>query len=82
MEQAIIEFIAGMAAKQPILLSVLAGIGIARLIFKPLFTFLQSVVDATPTMKDNEFLAKVMESKVYKGLAFVLDYVGSIKIPK
>jgi hypothetical protein len=43
--------------------------------------FLQAVVEATPSQSDNVLLQKVMESKIYKGLAFVLDYLASIKLP-
>lgn len=70
------------AVKYPLVLAVLSGIGVARLIFKPLFTFLASVADATPTPKDNELILKIQGSSAYKVVAYVLDLFGSIKLPK
>ena len=65
----------------PILAQIVAVMVISRGIFKPLFTFLHSVADATPTQKDNAALAKVEASPVYKAIAFVLDWTLSIKLP-
>jgi hypothetical protein len=77
MEQLLLDLV----MKFPVAASVVAGVGIARLIFKPLMVFLQAVVEATPSQSDNVLLQKVMESKIYKGWAFVLDYLASIKLP-
>lgn len=75
-------FLLGLVAKYPIITGVLMAVGVARAIFKPLFSFLHAVVDATPSSKDNAALAKVEKSKVYKIVAYLLDYLGSIKIEK
>ena len=69
-------------AKFPVLASVLMVIGVLRLVNKPLFAFLRTVVDATPTPKDNEILVKIETSKAYKYVSFVLDYLGSVKLPQ
>jgi hypothetical protein len=61
--------------------AVVAIMGIARAIFKPLFTFLHAVADATPTQKDNAILSELEASPVYKGVSFALDYIASIKLP-
>ena len=65
----------------PVLSHILAGIAVARLFFKPTFTYLHSIADATATTKDNAFLAKVEGSAIYKGISFVLDWTLSIKLP-
>lgn len=78
MEQILIDLI----TKYPVVLSVVSVVGILRLIMKPLFVFFKEVVDATPTRLDNEFLDKVMQSKIYSMVAFLLDYLGSIKLPE
>lgn len=74
--------IAGLAAKYPILLTIAAIMGMARLILKPLMTFLHEMVVVTETKRDDEILAKVETSAVYKGLLFVLDWVFSLKLAK
>lgn len=78
----ILQFALDFISKYPIVGVIFMYMGMSRSIFKLLFTFLQGVVDATPSTKDNEMLKKLQESKFYKGLAFVLDYLASIKLPQ
>lgn len=78
MEQIIVELV----QKFPIAASIVGVVGVARIIFKPLMTFAHAIVDATSSQKDNEFLIKVEGSKIYKGVAYVMDYLVSIKLPK
>lgn len=66
--------------KFPVALSVVAVMGVLRTVFKPLMTFLQALADATPTPVDNQLLASAEASKPYKVLAFILDYLASLKI--
>jgi hypothetical protein len=68
--------------KAPWLAQALVWVGALRLIFKPLFSFLRSLVDATPSAKDNELLNQVEGSKVYSVVAYILDYLASIKLPQ
>ena len=83
---AILEFLRpvleAMAGKYGWLAAILMYIGILRLIMKPLMVFLQSVVVATPSMKDNELLEKLMANPLYSVVVFVIDWLGSIKLPK
>jgi hypothetical protein len=72
----------GFVAKYPVIAAVVAYVGIARLIFKPLMTFLKEVVAVTPSTKDDELLAKAESSKAYSMLVFALDYFSSIKLSK
>lgn len=74
--------IIGMAEKYPIILTIVAIMGMARVILKPLMTFLHAVAEATETTKDNEYLAKAESSAIYKGLHWVLDFAFSLKLPK
>lgn len=64
----------------PKLGTIVAIIGTLRVIFKPLFSFLDVIVAATPSTKDEELLGKVKDSKAFKAFSFLVDYVGSIKI--
>lgn len=70
------------AQKYPIILSIAAFMGMARMILKPLMTFLHEVVLVTPSPKDDEILKKVEESRIYKGIIWFLDYVVSLKLKK
>lgn len=76
------EFIIQFASQYPIVASILMVVGVLRLINKPLFAFLNAVVVATPTTKDNEILKKVETSKAYQYISFLLDYLGSVKVPQ
>lgn len=76
------ELIASLIEKYPMLAQVFIVIGILRAINKPLFSLLQAYVDATASKSDNEMLAKIMNSKAYKYLSYVLDWASSAKLPK
>ena len=71
-----------LASKYPLLISILGVVGVLRLIFKPLFYFFHEFVLATPTKRDDDFLMKVEKSKAYSVIVFLVDYLGSIKLPK
>lgn len=74
--------ILGFAQQYPIVASIVFVMGLARLVNKPIFAIAHSIVEATPSDSDDKVLAEVEASKIYKGVSFVLDYVGSIKLPK
>ena len=80
MEQ-IVQFVLDLITSNPNLSVVLTVIGFFRVIFKPLMTLIEKVVEATPTKSDDERLAKIKESKVYKGVAWVVDYLLPVKLP-
>ena len=61
---------------------VLLWVGVLRLVFKPTFTYLKVVVDATPSKKDDSYLEFIIDSKIYKSVSWTLDFLGSIKLPK
>lgn len=74
------ELLVQFANQYPALASVFMVIGVLRAINKPLFVFLRSVADATPSEKDNQLLDQVERSAVYGYLVFFLDYFASVKI--
>lgn len=65
--------------KYPVMGSIVAVVGLIRIIVKPVMVALKSIVEATESPKDNELLVKVEESKVYKAVMFLLDYLASVK---
>jgi hypothetical protein len=77
----ILQMLTEFLVSNPKVAGFLATIGAFRIVMKPLYTFIHSVVEATPTPKDNELLEKVEASKYYKGVVFVADYLLSVKLP-
>lgn len=76
-------FIQGLAGKYAgIVTTVLIAVGALRLLFKPIFATLHWVVAQTGTTRDDELLDKAESSKAFKTIAFLLDYLGSIKLKK
>lgn len=75
-------FIASLAAKYPWALIVVSVIGTFRVLFKPTMTYIETVVASTETKVDDNFLASLKESKIYKGISWVVDYLLSIKLPQ
>jgi len=70
----------GFAQQNPNIASLLIFMGIARAVFKPLFALAHAYVEATESPDDDVKLAEIEQSKFVKGLAFVLDYVASVKL--
>ena len=66
--------------KSGVFVSILVTVGALRLTVKPLLSLLHSYTEKTITKVDDEFLAKVENSKVLKVIFYVLDWVSSIKI--
>jgi hypothetical protein len=77
---AVTGIITALVQKAPWVTAILTVIGVLRLILKPLFSFLHSVVKATPTEKDDQLLAKVEGSTALKWVTYGLDWLCSIKV--
>lgn len=73
-------FIVGFAQKHPWLLTVLAAIATLRLVFKPIMSAVEAYVKSTPSTGDDEFVARARHSPAFKAFAWLLDYLGSIKV--
>lgn len=78
----VINFVTLFAASHPYVTTILLVMGTLRAIFKPLTFLAEAYVKSTPDTKDDETLAEVENSKLYKGFAFVLDYLASVKLIK
>lgn len=66
----------------PFLQHVVAVMIVCRVTFKPLFLILGKYVELTIEKDDNKKLHEVMDSKAYKMVAFIVDLLGSVKLPK
>lgn len=73
-------FIVTMAQKYTWLVTLLAIVGTLRLVFKPLVSAAHVFVQSTPSTSDDEALAKVEASRAFKVFAWLLNYLGSIKV--
>ncbi len=82
MEDMILSFIFWVVSKNPTIAALIVFMGTIRLVMKPIVSAIMQIVDMTETKSDNEFVQKIIESKTYKAVTWVLDYVGSIKVPQ
>jgi hypothetical protein len=82
MEVIIGPMIQAYAVKYPLIITILAGMGLFRTFLKPLLAFLKEFVLVTPSKKDDELIEKVEQSKVAKTILFILDWILSLKIVK
>jgi len=82
MFDSLIQMVLGFVAGYPAFASALVVMGGLRLVFKPVFAILQSVVSYTASQKDDALLAKVVGSQIYSIVSFVLDYAASVKLPQ
>lgn len=78
MEALIIE----LAQQHPHVMSVVVIIGVLRAVFKPLQLVVDKYVEATPDKADDSKWAQAKQSKVFKFIAWLVDYTASIKIKK
>lgn len=77
MEELIMSFLIA-NPKLAILVTIMA---VARAIFKPLCAVIQAYVDSTPSESDNVTWLAIKESKIFKALAYAMDFLLSVKIP-
>jgi hypothetical protein len=75
----ILSLFVSLAQKYPVLASVIAVMGTARLVMKPIVSCIKALVELTPSKSDDEKVAQVEASKPYKAVIFVLDYFLSVK---
>ena len=77
----LVSVLMGLSVKYPIVMSVVLLVGVLRAINKPLFALARAFADATKSELDNKLIDDVEKSKIYKGVCFVLDWLGSVKLP-
>jgi len=73
-------FIAELALRHPWVFTLLTLIGFLRVVFKPLMAWLHSHVESTESTRDDALLAQVEASIWYRIGAWLVDYLGSIKL--
>lgn len=64
-----------------VIVQIMSIIGSLRTINKPLFSLLRAISEVTYwTERDNIWLDRVEQSKIYKTIIYVIDWVASAKI--
>lgn len=83
-QDSILGFLTGLAAKYPLVTTLLAAVGFARVWVKPVCSILHSIVDLTPSKTDDGWWATAQDfftnNAVGKALAFLVDWLGSVKL--
>ena len=79
---AILNFLIPFIAQYPVVSTIFMVIGGLRLFLKPFMAVFKAIVEYTPYDSDDKVFSKVESSKAYKAVCFVLDLLGSVKLPK
>ena len=66
----------------PWLQHIVAIMIIGRIAFKPIFAILGKYVELTIEEDDDKKLHKIMQSKTYKMISFIVDLIASVKMPQ
>lgn len=69
------------AQTHPKVAAALMVIGTIRLTMKPAMTALHEFTKQTPTEKDDLLLQRLEASRVWRSIAFLIDLLGSVKLP-
>lgn len=75
---AILDFL----AMNPHLAVLITIMTICRAVFKPGCALIQTYVDSTPWESDNQKWTAVQQNKIFKAVAFIMDFLFSLKLPK
>ena len=78
----ILELAQSFLASNPTIATILQIVGGLRIFCKPIFSFAKFISSKTKTTRDDEFIQKLEESKVYTILRFGLDWMASVKLPE
>ncbi len=70
------------AGKYGWVVTIFVVMGVLRAVMKPIFSIVEAIVVATPGKDDDKFLADMKAHAVYKWIAWILDYLASVKLPK
>lgn len=73
------QIIADLILKYPQLAAFFVVIGVLRVVVKPLMSIVKAAVEQTPSTKDDAAVAAFEQSKLYKTLLFIIDWLFSLK---
>jgi len=81
MVESMIGWLIPFMSSNPHLAVLITIMGVSRTVFKPACALIQTYVDSTPSVIDNEKWKKIQEGKYFKALAYGMDFFLSIKLP-
>lgn len=70
------------ATKYPWLMAGLIVMASLRIVFKPMVSLAEGVVNITPSDADNKWLESLKKNKFYKAFVWGVDFFASLKLPK
>lgn len=73
------QFLVGFVTKYTWFAAIVAFVGSARVVIKPILSLVRIVVTQTPSKSDDEFLDRWEKSKVWAVFLYVLDWLASLK---
>lgn len=76
------DIILGILESLPWYGDLLLVMGTLRMVFKPLFSIIATVVKATPSKTDDKLLVELQSSNTYAILVWAIDFFASVKIPR
>lgn len=76
----ITEMIIGWLQGYPFFGTIIVILGITRAVIKPFMSFVNALVNATPSPNDNSWWASIEASEGMKFFLYILDWTTSIKI--
>lgn len=74
-------FLSNLAVQHPAIAGLCVALVAFRAVFKPLMSLVHTIVESTPSKSDDETLSKIEQSRAYKALVWIVDYLLSIKLP-
>lgn len=74
-------WIFGLLSDHPIVGMLLLAVGFLRVVMKPIMEIAYKYVEATPYDSDDKWLHDLEQSKGYKSFLWLLDWLGSVKLP-
>jgi len=82
LEAGFLQLVSSYLASHPELAMLVTIISVSRLIMKPLCALIIAYVEATPDKADDQKLAELRESPMFKKLLWIVDLIFSIKLPE
>lgn len=75
------EFLVEILKDYPWFATLVMAMGTARIICKPLFSLIGSIIQSTPTKEDDAKWEAFKHSRFFKTARYLVDYLASVKIP-
>lgn len=82
MEGYLTQLLTTMISQHPVLATIVAVLGVMRLIVVPVQTIVMTIVGATPSVRDDELARGFFNGKLWKGIVSFLEWISSVDSKK